>query len=76
MLEVEVQLDRLEQAAEKLPQEDRKEHLEVMVLHTEIPQGRTCAEQKVEGGEIGKEDLKRDCRNKNCFICAGRNPNS
>eukprot|EP00972_Heterocapsa_arctica_P093772 13831793-Heterocapsa_arctica.AAC.1 len=50
--------------------------MEVMVLHTEIPQGSTCAEQKVGGGEITQEDLKRDSRNKHCFTCAGRSPNS
>eukprot|EP00972_Heterocapsa_arctica_P102885 15163354-Heterocapsa_arctica.AAC.1 len=47
MLELEIQRDRLEPAAEALPQEDCKEKLEVMVLHTEVPQGRTCAEQRV-----------------------------
>eukprot|EP00972_Heterocapsa_arctica_P057679 8507880-Heterocapsa_arctica.AAC.1 len=76
MLELEVQIDRVELAAETLPQEDCKEHLEVMVLHAEIPQGRTCAEQRVGGGEICTEDLNRDCRNKSCVTCAARNPNS
>eukprot|EP00972_Heterocapsa_arctica_P090423 13337982-Heterocapsa_arctica.AAC.1 len=47
-----------------------------MVLHTEVSQGRTCAEQRVEGGEICQEDFNRDCRNKRCITCAARNPNS
>eukprot|EP00972_Heterocapsa_arctica_P016863 2491012-Heterocapsa_arctica.AAC.1 len=31
---------------------------------------------KVEAGEIPQEELKRDCRNKSCLTCAGRDPNS
>eukprot|EP00972_Heterocapsa_arctica_P068058 10048512-Heterocapsa_arctica.AAC.1 len=50
--------------------------MEVMVLHTEIPQGSTCAEIKVGGGEITHKDLKGYCRNDHCFVCAGRSPNS
>eukprot|EP00972_Heterocapsa_arctica_P088023 12980033-Heterocapsa_arctica.AAC.1 len=76
MLEVETQSNRLEKTVEQLPQEEPKEDMDVMVLHTEIPQARTCAEMKVEGGEIPQEELKRDCRNRNCLTCAGRDPNS
>eukprot|EP00972_Heterocapsa_arctica_P052470 7719083-Heterocapsa_arctica.AAC.1 len=63
MLEVEVQLDRLNQTTRKLPQEEVTADMEVLVLHTEIPQGSTCAVVKMGGGEITHKDLKGDCRN-------------
>eukprot|EP00972_Heterocapsa_arctica_P020399 3009293-Heterocapsa_arctica.AAC.1 len=63
MLEVEPQKDRVAATTEALHQEECQEHMNVMVLHTEAPQECSCAEQKVGGGEISSEDLKRDCRN-------------
>eukprot|EP00972_Heterocapsa_arctica_P030537 4496008-Heterocapsa_arctica.AAC.1 len=76
MLELEIQRDRVAPEEEALPQEDCREHMNVMVFHTEAPPERTCAEQRVGGGEISAEDFKRHCRNKTCITCAARDPNS
>eukprot|EP00972_Heterocapsa_arctica_P020062 2962398-Heterocapsa_arctica.AAC.1 len=50
--------------------------MNVMVMHTEAPPGRPCAELRMGGGEVGAEDLRRDCRNNMCITCAARDPNS
>eukprot|EP00972_Heterocapsa_arctica_P053126 7823060-Heterocapsa_arctica.AAC.1 len=52
MLEVEPQKDIVASTTEALPQEGCREHMNVKVLHTEAPQERSCAEQRVGVGEI------------------------
>jgi hypothetical protein len=74
MLEVDVQMDRLEQTAKK--REESTMDMQVMVLHSELPQGCTCTETKMGGGEISHRELKGDCRNDHCMTCAARNPHS
>eukprot|EP00972_Heterocapsa_arctica_P071730 10595630-Heterocapsa_arctica.AAC.1 len=76
MLEVETQRDRVVPTMDALPEEDCQENLKVMVMHTEAPPERTCAGQRMDGGEISAEDLRRDCRNELCITCAARDPNS
>eukprot|EP00972_Heterocapsa_arctica_P063842 9419493-Heterocapsa_arctica.AAC.1 len=74
MLEVELQLDRLDRTVRT--REVSTVDMQVMVRHTELPQGCTCTGTSLAGGEMEHRELKGDCRNDHCTTCAARNPHS
>eukprot|EP00972_Heterocapsa_arctica_P004690 695741-Heterocapsa_arctica.AAC.1 len=50
--------------------EESFEHMQCIVLQSEVPNTRTCARPKMEGAEVTPTDIGKGCGLKTCITCS------
>eukprot|EP00972_Heterocapsa_arctica_P074040 10928573-Heterocapsa_arctica.AAC.1 len=64
------------QAVEAQMSEKSVEHMECIVLQSEVPHARTCVRPEMDGAEITPTDIVSGCGQKTCITCSATDTTS